>query len=287
VLISQAFRKCVTFLYAESHRRGSAEAERLPVGSAFHVGVELFPDAPGVHWAPYAVTARHVVEGHDQLWLRVRGQDIGDYKDWPIPREAWYLHPHTDIALTSLDGVENLGKSDSTFLRLSEFASRDFVQRHEVGEGDDVFFSGLFIGHYGRGVPLPIVRFGNLALMPREPVEVEISHHPQTWASIEAYLVEARSWGGQSGSPAFLSFNANRHMGSVQVGIAPPFALLGLVQGTWKDPRGMKAPDPSGEGMVEINMGISVVVPAYKIEDALMDEELVAARQALAPRVRQ
>jgi hypothetical protein len=167
---------------------------------------------------------------------------------------------------------------------LSEFATREFVAEHHVGEGDEVFFIGLFTHHYGKTAPEPIIRFGNVALMPRELVRIQTSRRARTFSEVEAYLVECRSWGGQSGSPAFVTFSAGREMSSELrvTGTALPYALLGLVQGTWKHREAVIAPDPSGEGVVEINVGISIVIPAYMIVETLMADALVERREAEA-----
>lgn len=269
MLVNEEFRKCVTFLYKDVQT--PTGSERWPVGSAFFVVVEVISD----RWAVYVITARHVVDGSGLLLLRMPMKD-GRFTDLPVDPDAWEQSLQTDVAVARLPASDAF---DFIHIRLQELADEAFVQQHGVGEGDDVFFSGLFIGHYGQGAPQPIIRFGNIALMPREPVNVEISKNPTTFRNIEAYLVEARSWGGQSGSPAFVTFPPDRHMGGgLVIGGGPPFALLGLVQGIWKDPKGAKAPDPSGEGVVEVNMGISVVVPAYRVKDVLMSEKLAQER---------
>ncbi|MCA1707034.1 MAG: serine protease [Actinobacteria bacterium] len=278
MLVNEQFRKCVTFLYTDV-QTDTGGIERIPVGSAFFVGVPLFDDMPESYSALYAVTARHVIDSGAQLWIRMRTTS-GQVVDRPVAADAWEQHPHTDVAVAGVHAPDDF---DLIAVSPASFATESFVQQHRVGEGDDVFFSGLFVGHYGKAAPQPLIRFGNIALMPREPVRVEISKYPKTETDIEAYLVEARSWGGQSGSPAFVSFPAQREVGGpITFGDTPPFALLGLVQGGWKHPEGAKAPDPSGEGFVEVNMGISVVVPAYKIMEVLMSETLARPRAEAA-----
>jgi hypothetical protein len=276
MLVDEQFRRCVTFLYVDSNQSGGV---RRPVGSVFFVGLPALDDpSQGTARLVFAVTARHVIDGSEELWLRMRTND-GGYEDVALRRDAWVLHPTSDVAVALMPVTPT---HELRWIGTEMFATREFVAEHGIGEGDDVFFSGLFIGHYGKGVPQPIIRFGNVALMPREPVKVEISKYPRTLAEVEAYLVEARSWGGQSGSPAFLTFSAQRHMGGdLVVGGMPPFALLGLVQGIWTDPQGAKAPDPSGEGVIEVNMGISVVIPAWAIMDLLLGGELAAVLKKL------
>jgi hypothetical protein len=272
VLVDEQFRKCVTFLYADKRAAESQAIERVPVGSCFFVGFPIseVPDPGDNSWA-YVVTARHVVDGPDFLYLRLRTND-GGFRDLPFPPGAWVKNSQTDVAVAIFRGGS--GDLDLRTLRPDQFATEEFVREHQVGEGDEVFFSGLFVPQPGRGVPQPIIRFGNVALMPREPVRVQVSRHPSTFREVEAYLTEARSWGGQSGSPAFLSFGPDRHAqrGRLVAG-GVKFALLGLVQGIWTVPAGADAPDPGGEGVAEINMGISVVIPAYKITETLATDE--------------
>src|SRR5436309_3387462 len=72
-----------------------------------------------------------------------------------------------------------------------------------IGPGDEVFMTGLFTRLEGRSRNIPIVRMGKVAMMPGEEMlpDAKISG----WrGGIEAYLVEARSAGGMSGSPAFV-----------------------------------------------------------------------------------
>jgi hypothetical protein len=47
---------------------------------------------------------------------------------------------------------------------------------------------------------LPIARFGQISRMPKEP----IIRRGDIWDSVDAYLVECRSWGGHSGGPVLL-----------------------------------------------------------------------------------
>lgn len=279
MLVNEHFRKCVTFLYADEPDRGAVR--RVPVGSVFFVGVPAFPNpAEGTGFFVYAVTARHVVDFPAMLWVRMR-LTAGGFVDLPVAKDAWTHHPHTDVAVAAIQLDDSF---DAAYLSVDLLATRFIAETPNlapIGEGDDLFFSGLFVGHYGKGIPQPIIRFGNIALMPREPVTIEISKHPYTEADVDAYLVEARSWGGQSGSPAFITFSADRELGlggAFKVGGATPFAVLGLVQGGWRYREGMKAPDPSGEGFVEVNMGISVVIPDYKILEVLMDDDLQTQR---------
>ena len=69
------------------------------------------------------------------------------------------------------------------------------MEREEIGIGSEVYFPGLFVHHHGRNEP--IVRGGIVSSMPTEPVLTE-------FGEIHAYLAEARSVGGLSGSPVIV-----------------------------------------------------------------------------------
>jgi hypothetical protein len=115
---------------------------------------------------------------------------------------------------------------------------------------------------------MPIVRTGTIAAMPEERINSD-------FGLIDAYLVEARSINGLSGSPVFVStgfkslVDGKQYVQWGRVG----FYLLGLMQGHWD------APIPDVDDVLEdappqrtsekkgkfVNTGIAIVVPATKI----------------------
>jgi len=89
---------------------------------------------------------------------------------------------------------------------------------------------------------------------------------------IEAYLIESRSIGGLSGSPAFVRQTVPGGMGS--------FYLLGLMHGHWDIPPEQKNDLlMSGDYFGRVNMGIAIVITAKKILEVLYHPELVERRQ--------
>jgi hypothetical protein len=138
-----------------------------------------------------------------------------------------------------------------------------------------VFFVGLFSEHPGVERNQPILRFGNISMMPGEKLLVNLG---DSSARIRAYLVEARSWGGHSGSPAFVYFPPDRFGNSISVGMTLPIFLLGLVQGHYDIKSDVKFIGDVEEGQVAINAGIAAVVPAQEIYDLLMSGEVLAER---------
>jgi hypothetical protein len=140
----------------------------------------------------------------------------------------------------------------------------------------------------------PVVRFGTISMMPNELVPIQNADN--SISHVQALLVEARSWGGQSGSPAFVFFPATRHPGYLTLGggvsddpdsdgllIADEAMpqLLGLVSGHFNLMADVAfSQDIGAKANVPLNTGIAIVIPAQKIIDALMNDELVAERRS-------
>ena len=71
------------------------------------------------------------------------------------------------------------------------------IKENEIEVGEEVFVTGLFSHHHGQSKNIPIVRVGNISAMPEEKIQTK--EH-----LMDAYLIEARSIGGLSGSPVFV-----------------------------------------------------------------------------------
>jgi hypothetical protein len=151
------------------------------------------------------------------------------------------------------------------------------------GVGDEVFLPGLFVNHTGTERNIPIVRIGNIAAMPDEPVESKIG-------PLDAYLVEARSIGGLSGSPVFVNLGLHRIVdGEMKIATGNMFKLLGMMHGHWtvkapkKDEAAKDDDDEDSARMDDlsdeaINMGIAIVVPIERIKAVINLPQLVAMR---------
>ena len=141
------------------------------------------------------------------------------------------------------------------------------VLENGIGAGDEVFMAGLFTKHSGTSKNMPIVRMGNVAMMPRDAVETK-------YGDMETYLIEARSIGGMSGSPVFVCK-------ADVIGEPGRMWLMGLIHGHWQ-----LRDEGSADTVIEdltsngpINMGIAIVVPAQKIWETLHCETFTKIRQ--------
>jgi hypothetical protein len=272
MVIPENFRKCVVFLFAPINPGQPYQ----PVGTAFIAGIPAAAPPQGDSstfrenegwYIHYLVTARHMVglaRQYGALFARFHLLD-GTTTFLEFPPDSWHEHDATDVAAAVFRPPDSM---DQVNISTAVFELDEVARAHRVSIGDEVFFVGLFSEHPGVEHNEPIARFGNIALMPGEKVTVDVG---DSTAHIRAFLVEARSWGGHSGSPAFVFFPPDRFLNSISVSEALPIFLLGLVQGHYDVEREMKFQGDVGK--VSANAGIAVVVPAQEIHDLLMEAE--------------
>lgn len=282
-------------------------AEATPRATAFFV-IDRSGTSPYPVWV---VTALHCIENaramRRQLYLRVNTKD--SYIDVPTDPDDWYVSDEADVAAARWSGP-----AECTFASVPLDQFVDETYRYQGGQdiplmanaggqpvmvGHEVFFVGLFSQHAGRLRNLPIVRFGNVSRAPLEPIAVRLSDDPadESVTEINGYLVEALSWGGNSGSPAFWYYpgvqahfipdprvtnmdrNERRRMNltadseiplSREMGV---LALLGLVSAHFGVLQEAKVEgEVYGRIMTNVNAGMAVVTPAHYIR-RLLDRE--------------
>lgn len=248
----------------------------------------------------HAVTAAHVIHRGSspvvRLTLKAGTVDIID-----LPAEAWHTHPDGDDVAICPIGFSGQYEGTS-FVPESFLLTTEAKERALLGPGDEAFFVGRFVGHDGRQRNVPTVRFGNIAMMP------EKIQHPGS-GSQESFLVEMRSLPGYSGSPVFvydsrieLKEPRGGHIRShkwyhenpwyrqptvaeqIEAEYAPLSQgwLLGI---DWAHLKSDDQPvldrqgDPVEEGWyVQQNSGMMAVVPAWKLDELLHDEEIETMR---------
>jgi hypothetical protein len=189
----------------------------------------------------------------------------------------WFYHPtdpDVDIAVT---GFVPEPESDIVAIPFESLLTPEKIKTLDIGVGDEVFFPGLFWYAPGNRKNTPIMRMGNLAMFPVDPIVVE-------HGTMEAYLIEARSIGGISGSPVFVKQTITRQIKEKdgtpqQVQLSSHFHLLGLMHGHWD----IRESEINSAHLVNskrgVNLGIALVVPAQKIIETLYHPDLVAGRE--------
>ncbi|HEY3462750.1 MAG TPA: hypothetical protein VGK62_04765 [Gaiellaceae bacterium] len=277
MLVPDEMRKCVAFLYYR--RSGQIKA----AGTGFFVG---WP-TDGENAAMMLVTAHHVIDGirrhsdDGDVLIRLNTTDGGSTLI-AAAIDEWF-HPRADLDCAVLFWQPpQEAHIDVRFWLLRTDHAAQFAQEG-IGIGDEVFMVGLFRNHLGRDRNEPIIRVGNIAAMPTDPIQT------QAYGEMRAVLVEARSIGGLSGSPVFVHLGFSRLREGQIMQWRPsdntvgPFVLLGLVHGHWD------ALETQVDllGDAKINMGVGIVVPIGDVIDAIrptMEEAMRLATEEQAKR---
>jgi hypothetical protein len=287
----------------------SGGSVRVPRATAFLTVIKGEPS-----WTGYVVTAAHVLEGIGNRAFYLRFNTQTGFDDVETSRDEWFIHDSADVALVrvqwstyALQSIRSEQFIDADYgLRVQEMRDAGLIQLPglfsgstiQIETGNDVSIIGLFAQHYGRSKSLPVARSGTIARMPSELVE--FMHPGGTRSKAIAYLVEFRSWGGQSGSPV-LVHRQLFHLVQVQTsslsGDADPgqlrsetfwvqsprteaFGFLGLVSGHFDiEQRAQTSGDILGSIATAINSGIAIVTPAETVRELLWREDVTEDRQ--------
>jgi hypothetical protein len=243
-------------------------------GSGFFVGVPCVT-VPGQRFF-YFVTAAHVISDLDPERTRI----IVNHKNGSkttIQMTEWFFHEDKTVDAAVMPHIMRAAFS-ARHMNIDTFLTHDKMNQRLIGIGDDVFFPGLFSFVPGKKQNRPILRHGNIAMLPDEEIQVD-------GGFARVHLIEARSIGGISGSPVFVretvSLPALRADGSetLIIGNGNDFHLLGMIRTHWD----VKESDLNSYSAIQdkqrgVNMGFAVVTPAAKILEVLNLPVLVERR---------
>jgi len=263
---------CVIYLYPSV---SEAEKGESVGGTGFLVGISSDAQKDTEMCYVYAVTNSHVIREGKSPVIRLKSKD-GGHQILDIPIDGWVHHPQgDDVAACFVSPLPaNIIRK---WINKDMWATRELVERYDIGPGDDVCMVGRFVNHEGKQKNIPSIRFGNISMMPWEPFI-----HPTRGIRQESYMIECRLLPGYSGSPVFV------YQSPLMLGISRkeklPFLLLGL---DWCHPsdtqrvceKDGKTPTPAG-WVVNSNSGMAGVVPAWKIEELLDEGTFKAKRDA-------
>ncbi len=271
--ISDGLLKCVGFVsrYEPDNEGGS---HLRFGGTVFIVGVLM----DGKVGLAHLVTARHVAEAIEpgQAVIGMNGKD-GMPFFLRTGAQKWFYHPternSVDVAVMPF-GSPRFEQYDIQWIPEDIFVTDQRIAEFDIGLGDELVIIGLFTRFFGRKKLTPLVRTGNIAMMPKDKLPT------RDFGDMEAYLAEGRSIGGLSGSPVFVRNTAKMQMQTADgkpayvAGLGQPY-LLGLVHGHWDLPVSFSATEQAEA----VNMGVSIIVPAKKILETLHNPELDALRK--------
>lgn len=192
--IRDVFLNCVFYVYSSSQ---DAESGVHAGGSGFlaHAPLEENPERCII----YAVTNSHVIKKcGDRPSITVNTVD-GKREVFETANLDWEFLPNHDVAIVpvNLDSATH----KISHIPIENFITPELIEKQEIGPGDETFMIGRFINHEGKEKNLPAARFGNISMMPYEPIIDEYG------VGQESFLVECRSIPGYSGSPVFLNID--------------------------------------------------------------------------------
>jgi hypothetical protein len=256
------------------------EGRKLYGGTAFFV-LKSETDFPDLRWA-YLVTAKHCVQRafqkYNNLFYRLNKKGEG-VKFVALPHydsSKWVMSDDADVAVLPFDEDSD---AEMQVLPSEMFLTDELTQKEGIGLGDELFLIGLFKEVQGKKRNFPVIRSGMIASMPDEPFQDK-----DTGIDYRAFLIEARSIGGLSGSPVFMALKKR----GVQRHPAPrgfhamthSMLIVGLIRGHFDLADQDNLADFGGTELERLNTGIAIVTPIQEVEKVLMSDELKKQRRA-------
>jgi hypothetical protein len=275
--IRSEYLNCIAYIYPNAQ----SEEDGHGGGTAFHIVARL----PLEGWAQaYFVTAAHLVSSEQSNpVIRVNLLD-GGATVIQTTYEGWFVDSASDIAVHPVE--IDYSRVQLTVVPVEGFLTKQHIIEHRFGPGNDVFVLGRLAGHDGTKRLLPSVRFGSISMMPSEPFARSLASRVD-----EAFLVEFRSIGGYSGSPAFIHevpFHLRDKAAHIHKWSYGPH-LLGVDVGhiRKKEPllskriiNNRESYSPVPDRFYETNTAVAAIVPAWKIVELLDREDVKSARES-------
>jgi hypothetical protein len=265
--INDSMLDCVFYLYC--NREGAEKGENSG-GTGFWVAYES-DKVPNAYWI-FAVSNKHVVAEIGASVIRVNTKE-GGVDIFEIEPHEWFFTHDDDLAIIHIP--LDLTKHRVHAILLSLFVTKEIIQKHDLGPGDEIFMIGRFVKHDGMLTNAPSVRFGNYSitntLMPHPSIGMQ-----------ESFGVEMRSMGGYSGSPVFIYPSEwNMNSGNITTQVPVPLFLLGINWGHIVDHSEVKekiisintqsAGETRSVQYVLVNTGMNGVIPAWRLAELIFN----------------
>lgn len=248
----------------------------------------------------YFVTAKHVLFDENgnlrpRLYMRTDSQSGGIMyiplnSDITSGNVRMITHHDKSVDLAAFTVAYPLSQASSnamaakspvqaklSWLDSSLIVDTNKLKKFDIKEGDDMFFVGLFTPFYGSSENLPICRFGHLSMLPDEPVPWG-NEGPQ-----RLYLMETEAFGGNSGSPAFFSFNEGygarrfqelkEHKPFFSISHDSKIIFAGVVKGYFADWSQVRMVNSTVTPISSQNTSVAVIVPGTYLQEMLFSRE--------------
>jgi hypothetical protein len=185
--VAERVRKAVVFIGAES-KRGFT-----PYGTAL-IGIVKHDD----YSKTVIVTARHVVDmiAGDFIFVRINRKE-GGANSIKLPKLEMISFTKRAVDICIFERHFDPSIYDFYGYILDSLRWKDeWLEAGDLKTGDEVCVVGLYTSHYGITKNMPVVRIGNIAALPDEPITTD-------YGNVHGCLIECYSIAGLSGSPVF------------------------------------------------------------------------------------
>lgn len=271
-LLPPHVKDIVTFIFIKN-----PNGEIVPVGTGFFIGVKSEYD-PHRSFC-YLVTAKHVLrdkngEYYNSIYIRLNKKN-GDSEMGELSlkdRGIVFFHKDFDVDLAVIPFLPDQNKFDFKILPSELLTTKEMFKKYDIEEGDEMFFTGLFTPYVGAKRNYPVFRFGRLAMVTDEKI-------PVNGDLVDIYLMETQSFGGNSGSPVFFYLDPSRNPNSSVPGGQRILLLAGIMYGAFDEGDPIKTLNTNDVSLSVQNLGISAVIPAYKLYEILFSDELKHLRK--------
>lgn len=266
----EELKQTVSFIYDFED-----EEQLKPIGTGFFIKIPVEHISNG--YLRYFVTAKHIIQKENgdylsKIVLRLNKKSGG------IVNSLLELNPEN--LLTHNDPEVDIVAMPLTLLNVDyKSIPIEIVKEHTeirelgFGEGDDVFFCGMFHQHMGETKNQPIFRFGKVSLMTDE--KILWKDEGKMKIKTELYLVECFSTEGNSGSPVF--FKVSPQHETMQTKESFKIYLAGVLKGTFQERKIVKS--HKIEGVLDVNIGITAVTPSQKLKEILYSQKALDYRK--------
>jgi hypothetical protein len=254
------------------------DGQALPepfAGTGFLVSIDVPAPAEKGTAFYYLVTNRHVAECWDEtnrpqevVSIAVRMNTL-DHGAVILPLSnagnAKWIFPEDDsidLAVTTVKPSWEL-KPDFRVLQFDNFALRESLRQHRIGEGSTVVVTGYFLQFPGQRKFQPILRQGTLSMIPDEPMKTT------TGRLGSVYLADIHIFGGNSGSPVLaMPQDDFVHAGERW--------FIGVVSGYYFEKANSSMEIATTvKGETAANSGVAMIVPADEVKKLIEDNPIL------------
>lgn len=271
VRIQDDVRCCVAFLGYMYPDDGNGMYFK-PHGTAFFQGYG------GV---TYLVTAKHVARSlTPPISIRASRPD-GTSVLIEDAYPQWFFHPDPNVDLAIVVGITDGALAIPEEMLLTS----EKLKKQNIGVGNEVHIVGLYRIFPGQARNFPVVHTGHIAMAPPDECVPMIDRNTQLLSYVNAYLIEAQTLEGLSGSPVFVRHSWELRQGDRVAFMHGDIALLGMWISAWDAPPAQILSVTHRDAQ-KVPVGMGLAMPSEKMIELFNLDEVRSHRKGILERER-